>query len=170
MNWSSIQAWLGQAPMASWVRDSVATKALLESAHILGNAVILVSVGMVAMRLMGLAGRGQSVAGMVKRFSPWIWSGLAVVAATGIVLLTGAGRRGLDNPMFQVKLATMAAAIVITVALQVTLSSDAAFWELNPGRRAAAKLIAPVCFLLWLATVFAGRWLAYSTTFFPPAY
>jgi hypothetical protein len=170
MNWHGIQTWLGQTPMAAWVRDSVSTKALLESAHILGNAVILVSVGILALRLMGLAGRGQSVSGMSRRFSPWIWTGVVVVFVTGVVLLTGAGRRGLDNPMFQVKLVTMTVAILITAALQLTLASDAAFWELSPARRAAARLIAPVCFLAWIATVFAGRWLAYSTTFFAPTY
>lgn len=170
MDWRAIQTWLGTTPPAGWVRDSVAAKALLESAHILGNAVILVSIGMLALRLMGLAGRGQSVAGMMQRFSPWIWSGVVVVFATGVVLLTGAGRRGLDNPMFQVKLVTMLAAIGITIALQVTLAADTAFWELNPARRAAARLIAPLCFLFWLATVFAGRWLAYSSTFFAPTY
>ena len=89
---------------------------------------------------------------------------------TGAVLLTGAGRRGLDNPMFMVKLWTMAGAILATAVLQLSLSADISFWELTPGRRAAAKLIAPVCFLLWLATVFAGRWLAYSSSFFPPNY
>jgi hypothetical protein len=102
MDWRGIQTWLGQTAMAAWVRDSVSTKALLESAHILGNAVILVSVGILALRLMGLAGRGQSVSGMSRRFSPWIWTGVVVVFVTGVVLLTGAGRRGLDNPMFQV--------------------------------------------------------------------
>lgn len=165
-----IQAWLGATALADYVRDSVSVKALLESAHILGNALILFSIGMIAMRLMGLAGRSHSVATMIKRFTPWVWGGLALVVITGAVLLTGAGRRGLDNPMFMVKLWTMAGAILATAVLQLSLSADISFWELTPGRRAAAKLIAPVCFLLWLATVFAGRWLAYSSSFFPPNY
>jgi hypothetical protein len=165
-----VQAWLGATPLAPYVRDVVSVKALLESLHILSNAVILFSIGMIAMRLMGLAGRSQSAAGMVKRFAPWVWSALVVTAVTGLVLLTGAGRRGLENPMFGVKLATMAAAILATAALQLTLSANASFWELNPARRAGARVIAPLCFLLWVATVLAGRWLAYSSAFFPPAY
>jgi hypothetical protein len=163
-----LQAWLGTSPLAPAVRDVVSVKALLESAHILANAVILFSMGMIAMRMAGLSGRSEPIAAMVKRFAPWVWSALAVAAITGIVLLTGAGRRGLENPMFQVKLATMIGAIGATAALQLALAGDAAFWELNGARRAAARVIAPLCFLLWLATVFAGRWLAYSSSFFPP--
>jgi uncharacterized membrane protein len=165
-----IQAWLGTTFLAGYVRDVVSVKALLESLHILSNAVILFSIGMITMRLAGIAGRSQSVADMVKRFAPWVWGALAVTAVTGVVLLTGAGRRGLENPMFGVKLATMAGAILATAALQLTLSANAAFWELNAARRASAKVIAPLCFLLWLATVLAGRWLAYSQTFFPDPY
>jgi uncharacterized membrane protein len=165
-----IQAWLGATALAGPVRDSVTVKALLESLHILANAVILFSIGMITMRLMGIAGRGEPAAGMVKRFSPWVWSSLVVVAITGVVLLTGAGRRGLENPMFTVKLAAMLVAILSTAVLQQTLARNAAFWELSAGRRAAARLIAPICFIAWIATVCAGRWLAYSGAFFPPRY
>ncbi len=165
-----IQAWLGTLPTATPVRDVVSVKALLESLHILANAVILFSIGMITLRLMGLTGRSQPAAGMVKRFAPWVWSALAVAAVTGLVLLTGAGRRGLENPMFAVKLAAMVVAVASTALLQATLSRDAAFWELTPARQASARVVAPLCFLAWIATVCAGRWLAYSSAFFPPAY
>ena len=165
----AIQAWLGETFLAGYVRDVVSVKALLESLHILSNAVILFSIGMITLRLAGLAGRGTPAAGMVQRFAPWVWGALVVTVITGVVLLTGAGRRGLENPMFAVKLATMVTAILATAALQLTLSSNAAFWELSAGRRAGAKVIAPLCFLAWLATVLAGRWLAYSSTFLPSA-
>ncbi|OYX34707.1 MAG: hypothetical protein B7Y99_04935 [Caulobacterales bacterium 32-69-10] len=165
-----IQAWLETWPTAAPVRDVVSVKALLESLHILSNAVILFSIGMITLRLMGLAGRSQSAAGMTQRFAPWVWSALAVTAITGLVLLTGAGRRGLENPMFAVKVAAMALAVGATAILQLTLSRNAAFWELSPARRAGARVLAPLCFLAWIATVCAGRWLAYSSAFFPPAY
>jgi hypothetical protein len=167
---AAIQAWLGETFLAMYVRDVVSVKALLESAHILANAVILFSVGTVGLRLMGLAGLSTPAQTMVRRFSPFIWSALAVVVVTGLVLLTGAGRRGLTNPMFAVKLTTMITAALATAALQVTLQSNAQFWEMTAARRASARLIAPLCFLLWVATVLAGRWLAYSQTFFPSAY
>jgi hypothetical protein len=131
---------------------------------------VLFSVGMISIRLMGLAGRSESATALSRRFGPWLWAGMAMVLITGLVLLTGAGQRGLANPMFAVKMALMFAAILLTAALQASLAADTAYWELTPGRRALAKLLAPLCFLLWLATVCAGRWLAYWTTFFPPAY
>lgn len=61
----------------------------------------------------------------------------------------------------------MVISILVTAALQLTLQADASFWELSPARRASAKLIAPVCLLLWMFTVCAGRWLAYGYVLFP---
>lgn len=162
----AIQSWLGETALAPVVRDAVWAKALLESAHILADALILFASGMMSARLLARA----PVADTVRRFAPWLWSAFAVAAATGVALLTGAGRRGLDNPMFQVKLSVLAGAVAVTAAIQLSLSRNPAFWEAGQVRRAAAVLVGPLGFLLWLATVFAGRLLAYSSAFFAPTY
>ena len=162
----AIQTWLGGTALAPVVRDSVWAKALLESSHILADALILFSGGMISARFLARA----PVAETVRRFAPWLWSAFAVAAITGVILLTGAGRRGLDNPMFQIKLSLLAGAVLMTAAIQLSLSRSPTFLEAAPGRRMAGALVGPLCFLLWLATVFAGRLLAYSSAFFAPQY
>ena len=161
------QAAIGHWPIAAGVRDAVWVKALLESAHIAAMGLVLFAVGMITLRLSGLAKAG-SITEMVRRFSPWVWGALAVVFVTGLILLTGAGaRRGLPTPMFQLKMVLMVISILITAALQLTLQSDASFWELSPARRIGAKLIAPLCLFMWMFTVCTGRWLAYGYVIFP---
>lgn len=162
-----IQVWLSRSSLNGLVAGSVLFKVILESIHIMANAVIVFAIGLMTLRLMGLARRDQSIAEVSRRFSPWIWASLAIVAVSGTILLTGAGRRGLDNPMFEVKLVTMLVSIALTAIIQTTIGRNAASWDLNPGGRAALQVAAPICFLLWVATVFAGRWLAYSAAFFP---
>lgn len=165
---TSLQSLMGDWPIAAAVRNIVWVKAMLESVHILAMGLVLFSVGMITFRLAGLAGRSDSLTGMVRRFAPWVWGALVIVLLTGFVLVTGAGsRRGLPTPMFQLKMVLMLVSIAATAALQLTLSADAAFWELNPARRASARVIAPLCLLLWMATVCAGRWLAYGYILFP---
>jgi hypothetical protein len=164
------QAAMGQWPIASAVRDIVWVKALLESVHILAMGLVLFAVGMITLRLSGLAGRSSSLTEMMRRFTPWIWGALVMVFITGLVLLTGAGaRRGMPTPMFQLKMMVMVVSILTTAALQLTLQSNAAFWEMTAGRRIAARVIAPVCLLLWMFTVCTGRWLAYGSVLFPDA-
>jgi uncharacterized membrane protein len=168
-----LKAWqtaMGLWPIASAVRDTVWVKAMLESVHILAMGLVLFAVGMITLRLAGLAGRSGSLNEMMRRFTPWIWAALIVVFITGFILLTGAGnRRGMPTPMFQLKMVMMVISILVTAALQLTLQSNAAFWEMTAGRRLAARVIAPVCLLLWMFTVCTGRWLAYGSVLFPDA-
>ena len=51
--------------------------------------------------------------------------------------------------------------ILLTLSFQLGLRRDAHFWETSPGRRIGGKLIAAITLLLWVAIVFAGRWIAY---------
>lgn len=165
MTLHQVQGLLEQTPLSPIVRDVVWAKALLESAHILADAVVLFSAGLIG---TGLVGRAPA-AERVRRFAPWLWSGLAVAAATGLMLLTGAGRRGLDNPVFQIKFSLLAAAVALTASVQWSLSRHPAAWDGGTARR-AVMLVGPLVVLLWIATVFAGRFLAYSTAFFAPQY
>lgn len=166
-----LAAWqkaMGGWPISHAVSDVVWVKALLESAHIAAMGLVLYSVGMISLRLAGIAGRSSSLTEMVRRFAPWVWGALVVVLLTGVVLITGAGsRRGLPSPMFQLKMVLMLASMLATASLQLTLNSGHAFWELNPARRASAKVMAPLCFVLWVATILTGRWLAYPYVIFP---
>jgi hypothetical protein len=164
------QAAIGQSHIGYAVANIVWVKALLESAHILAMGLVLFSVGMIAARLAGLAGRSEPLAERISRFTPWVWGALIVVFVTGFLLLTGAGpRRGLNTPMFQLKMVLMLASIALTALLQITVRSDQDFWDLSPSRRIAARVMAPACLLLWMATVCAGRWLAYAYVLFPDA-
>ncbi len=162
----AIQTWLAATPAAPFIRDVVWVKALLESAHILADGLLLFSAGMMGARLVFRSANGELATDIVRRYAPWVWGALAVAVCTGLTLLTGAGRRGLDNPMFQIKLATLLCAVLLTAGLQLSLARGGRFWAATSGRRTVAATVAALGFLFWLATVFAGRLLAYSSAFF----
>jgi uncharacterized membrane protein len=163
----AIQLWLGSQPLAPLVRDTVWIKALLESLHILADGLLLFSAAVICSRLMGLTSQSTPAAVIIRRYAPWIWSSLATAAVTGTILLTGAGRRGLDNPMFKVKLTAMIVAAAATAWIQFAAMRSPAPSSVPQPQRIAARLTGLVCILCWLATVFAGRLLAYSNAFFP---
>jgi hypothetical protein len=52
-------------------------------------------------------------------------------------------------------------AAAVTLGCQIPLRRDRAFWELSSGRRRAARAIAVASIPLWVAIIFAGRWIAY---------
>ena len=162
----AIQDWLGATALAPYVRNLVWARVLLETAHILAGSLILFSIGALSRQLVGLAPREPSAMELARPFGPWVWGDLAVAVLTGLVLLTGAGRRGLENPMFQLKLTAMVSASLLTALLQYSLPHNPAFRYSSRVRLLGAAMIGPLCFVLWLATAFAGRLLAYSNVFF----
>jgi hypothetical protein len=155
---------LANTPLSQFVQNTEWIIPLTQTIHILAIAVVIGSVGLIDLRLLGLAGRSQSVSSMARRLLPTVWVSLAVLFCSGSVLIIGEPQRSLANPAFQLKMLMLLLVATMTAFLQGSLRRDVAFWELSPGRRLAAKLTAIVSLLLWVGIVFAGRWIAYIET------
>jgi hypothetical protein len=99
---------------------------------------------------------------VARRFLPTIWPVLLVLLITGSLLIIGEPKRSLLNSAFYLKMALLAAAIVLTAWLQWSLSSSPNFWDKDRGRRMAGQLAATLSILVWCGILFAGRWIAYT--------
>jgi hypothetical protein len=106
--------------------------------------------------------RDVPLADVGRRFLPTIWPVLLILLITGSLLIIGEPRRSLLNTTFYLKMALLAAAVVLTVALQWSLRAAPEFWERDRGHRAAGQLAATVSILVWCSILFAGRWIAYT--------
>src|SRR5713226_3199506 len=105
-----VAQWLAGTSVSRGVQQVLWLIPLLQAIHILAIAMVLSSVAMVELRILGLA-RSQTMAQTARRFVPWIWWGLVVLAATGIVLIVGEPKRALPNPAFQLKMLLLALAV-----------------------------------------------------------
>ena len=113
--------WLSSTQISHSIQRAIWLIALLQSIHIVAIAMVLSSVAMLELRILG-ATKSQSITETAHRFLPWLWTGLAVLASTGIVLIVAEPKRTLDNnPAFELKMLMLAAAIAITLAFQTSL-------------------------------------------------
>ncbi|TLZ76513.1 MAG: hypothetical protein E6K11_11015 [Methanobacteriota archaeon] len=154
-------SWLEQTPLSQTIQSTGWIVPAVQTVHILSIAAVLSSVLMIDLRLMGFLGRDQPLARVSERFQPVIWWTLPVLLATGSVMIIGEPARSLANSVFQLKMALLVAAIIVTLSHQVPLGRNPAFWELSAGRRGAAQVVATLSLALWAGIVFAGRWIAY---------
>jgi hypothetical protein len=154
--------WLAGTPVSDLIQNVLWIIPLVQTIHILAIAVVLSSVGMVVLRILGLAGLRSTFSETAERYIPWIWGALVVLLCSGAILVTGEPVRSLTNPTFQLKMALLLAAVLITVAFQITVHRNARFWDFAPTRFGAAKIFAVCAFMLWLAIAVAGRWIAYT--------
>ncbi len=133
----------------------------IQSIHILAVSIVLSSVAMVVLRLMGKAGLRTSIADTVKRYVPWIWGAIVVLAITGTLLVIGEPKRELTNAAFQLKMVMVLVGVAIIAAFQISVGRHPEFWNKTPEHRAGLKLIAVGTLVLFIAIAVAGRWIAY---------
>lgn len=155
-------AWLQGTPISLMIQRTEWVVPLVQTIHILSIAAVVSAALMIDLRLLGALGREQSVARVSRRFRPMIWRALPILLLTGLVLIVGEPSRSLENPVFGLKMALLAAAIAVTLAQQLPLRRDPAYWDRPGTRRGAVRLISALSLLSWSGIVFAGRWIAYS--------
>jgi hypothetical protein len=154
-------SWLAATPLSLTIQTVEWIIPAVQTIHILAVSAVVASALMLDLRLIGVGSRDQPVAAIAKRFLPFIWWPLPILLLTGAALIVAEPSRSLENPVFVLKMALLLTAVGITLACQIPLGKDAAFWELSVRRRWMARLIAVVSLPLWIGIVFAGRWIAY---------
>jgi hypothetical protein len=153
--------WLASTPLSQLFQDLQWFVPLVQTVHILSIAVVVFAIGMLAFRLLGLSGSRQSLAAMAEYFLPWMWSALAVLLCTGILLTITEPARELLNDAFRAKMVMVAILAVITRVLQLGLKRDPTYWTSGEVRLLAGRSIAVSSLVLIVCIVTAGRWIAY---------
>ena len=154
--------WLGATALSHAIQTAGWVIPALQTIHILAIAVLFFSAVIVDLRLWRVLQRDVPLKDVARRFLPVIWPVLLILLLTGSLLIIGEPRRSLLNTTFYLKMTLLAFAVVLTVALQWSLSSAPEFWERDRGRRIAARFAATLSILAWCGIIFAGRWIAYT--------
>ena len=150
--------WLSNTSLSLTIQTVMWIIPAVQTVHILCVAVVMSSMAMLDLRLVGMAGKRQSVSQMVSRLVPWVWGAFPVLLTTGVILIVGEPSRELLNPYFRAKMAMLATVIVITFIVERKNAKDPDYWE---SRGAAAALTGLASLLLWVGIITAGRWIAY---------
>lgn len=153
--------WLGKTSFSIKLGEAIWIIPILQSIHILAVAMVLSSVLMIDLRLFGLT-TAYSVRQIMDRFMPFLWTGLVILAATGIIQITAEPKRTLNaNPAFYLKMAMLLVAVGVTIGFQAYIRRNAADLENRAKRITLLQLAAIATLVLWIAIAVAGRWIAY---------
>jgi hypothetical protein len=153
--------WLESTRLSQAIQANDWVVPMLQTVHILAIAVIAGSALMIDLRLIGISGMDLPLKRSFSRFMPLIWWGLVVLLATGAVMIVGEPTRSLKNPMFQLKMALLIAAIVVTGLLQLLFRREPASSAVSIRRQNIGTALAVISIMVWSGIIFAGRWIAY---------
>ena len=134
----------------------------IQSIHIAGIGIVLTSVFMMDMRILGLAGKDQTLRQTTRRFGPWlIWS-LVALLVTGVLMVIGEPVRELVTVSFWLKMFLIAVGTLVAAIFMRTLQRNEQRWEDTMTKRLSVKLMAIFTLLVWLTVIVLGRLIAYD--------
>ncbi len=153
--------WLGQTRLSITIQSVSWVVPTVQTIHILCVALIVTHSAMLDLRLIGIAGKGRSIARMTRDAMPWIWNALKVLAATGTILIIAEPARELTNAAFWLKMSLLVVGIALTALVQRGVGKNEDYWESSASRRRVASVVATVSILVWVCVASAGRWIGY---------
>jgi hypothetical protein len=144
-----------QSGVAVWIRESGVLYGypLILFLHTLGLSTLVGLSSAINFRLLGFAS-GIPLASLESIFSV-MWAGLALTAATGILLFVADATKHASNPAFLVKLVFVLLAVT---ALALTWT------RVFRGRR-SGRILAALSLACWFGALSAGRLMAYIAEF-----
>lgn len=151
-------AWLDGTALAQWLRASLWAYPLVNTAHLLGISLLLGAIAAFDLRLLGWR-RCVAVTDLARVLLPMARAGFALAVIMGALLFVARAADYVHHPVFQLKLALLALAL-----LNVAWLHRSAWWRehLATGRRDARVTVAAVVSLCaWLGVLLAGRMIGY---------
>jgi hypothetical protein len=149
-------------PFALWLQTHFYAIPTFQTLHILSIAILFVSTLMLSLRVLGVNGLDQGLDVALRRHRAWIWSALAVLVVSGIVLLISEPVRNMINPIFWFKMILLSVAVGFSLWFQQSVRVRSATWDVSPNGHAAQRLASVAIIVLWCAVMAGGRWIAYA--------
>ena len=154
--------WIERTGLSLWIReDSVWAFPIVLILHTIGLAFLVGANVAVTARMLGVA-RGVPLTAMLPFFQV-MWLGFWVNAASGVLLLAAYPTKALTNPLFYVKLALIAVALVHAQWVRAQILNRPTFG--GPHAPGTVRMLAAASLLCWFAAVTTGRLLAYTYTY-----
>jgi hypothetical protein len=154
-------AWLELTPLSRELQSVEWVIPAVQTIHILAIAAVMGSMLFFNLRLLGLSAKEVPLDRVSRRFVPVIWGAVLLLLLTGVLMIAAEPARSLLNPVFQLKMALLLCALVLLGVAARPLRHSPGYWGANPARGRVVRLLAGVSVGLWVAVLFAGRWIAY---------
>jgi hypothetical protein len=164
MDITSLLKWIEASVLAARIRGSFFLFPLLESAHVLGLALVFGTITIIDLRLLGIASRERSFQRMASDILKWTWAAFALTALTGALMFTTNAQVYYHNFFFRTKMALLLLAGINMAVFELTAGRTIHRWDKSPSAPATGKAVAVLSIVMWIAIIFMGRIIGFTTT------
>ena len=153
--------WLVETWLSHLFADHIWTVVISQTIHIVGVAVVMMSVVIINLRILGVTGRSQSVATITSQLTPWIWWAMLALLLTGILQTLAEPSREIMNNVMRIKVLLLITVSSITYYYSKALRTDPHYWDVQGAHRTLGVTLASLSIVFWVAIVVCGRLVAY---------
>lgn len=146
--------WLQHTYLGETIRHSATLIATLEIIHLIGLTLLLGTILMIDWSLLGWGIGEYPVPRIALELNNWTLAGLALMLASGLLILVSEAEKCYKSPAFWIKMALLA----IAVSFYFTVHRRAVSTPAEP--RTTTKLIAAISLALWTSVALAGKAIA----------
>src|SRR5262245_54801297 len=125
----------------------------LQAIHILMIGVVFVSILAVALRVLGRVRAEEPLLRVWRRFGPFMWTGVVVMALTGLLLTIAEPVRQVMTLSFRVKMLLVVVGVVSAVAFGRSVAGAAAAAGTEQVLSSRVRLASMATVVLWLTII-----------------
>ena len=148
--------WFDATPISVVIRDSTYIFPVLEVLHLFGLTLLLGTVTVIALRMLGLGMKRQSVSEVAGQLTPWSGGAAIVTIVSGILLFLSEAMKCYGNAAFPFKMWFLLGGIILYFVAQRKITSPSS--RMSPGQ---LKVVAVLSLILWYGVAIAGRAIAF---------
>jgi hypothetical protein len=150
--------WLEHSGFAMTVKQSSVLYEIPLVLHAIGMAILVGLSAAVYLRILGFA--SSLPLGPMEGFFPFMYAGFWINAASGVVLFSLYPIKAVTNPGFFIKMGGVLLAVVCLRRIKRQVFGNPAVLDTRPVP-SGDKVLAGTALFVWLATITAGRLMAY---------
>ena len=158
---TALSIWLENTAIGVWTRESPSIWAYptVLTLHTVGLGMLVGANAIIDLRLLGFAPH-LSLPSLAPLYR-FMWAGFAINAISGVLLFVANATTKSTQPVFYLKLALIAAALMITAAIRKAVALERSSGPDSTARVMSPAQLAVVSLVLWTGAIAAGRLMAY---------
>lgn len=155
---------LEASSLATRIRESLLLFPMIESTHVIGLTMVFGTIAIIDLRLLGIASVRRPFTRIAADILKWTWAAFALTVVTGLLMfITNAGVY-YQNFFFRSKMVLLVLAGINMLLFELTAGRSIRQWDKDQSAPLAGKTVAAASLALWIAIIFMGRWVGFTTT------
>jgi hypothetical protein len=135
-----------------WISETVPAAIIVEVTHYFSFFVFVGAIGIVDLRILGLAAKNQTAGQLAERLFPWAWLGIVLNFVTGFIQYGFDALQYYGNWVMHVVILVSFTGVVLAIIIQKSVRK----WDESPSMPVGAKVVALLSLAIWVGAILAS--------------